>query len=67
MYDEITKRYTRQCKYCGDALAGTDGPSVTGKALEHDGKLWLFCSLEHKLKWDTGRRTIEELEREHGY
>jgi hypothetical protein len=64
MFDEKTKRYTRQCKYCEETLPGIDGPSVTGKALEHDGKLWLFCSLEHKLAWDARRKEFQALEKE---
>jgi hypothetical protein len=32
--------------------------------LSADGKLWMFCCLEHKKRWDQGQRTIAELEKD---
>jgi hypothetical protein len=60
-FDTVTKRYSRECKYCAQVLPGMDG-AVQGRALEHDGKLWLFCSIEHKAQWDLGRKTLRRLE-----
>jgi len=61
-FDQATKRYSRECKYCGQVLPGMDGP-VQGRLLEEEGKLWMFCCLEHKAKWDLGRKTIAQLEK----
>jgi hypothetical protein len=62
-FDNVTKRYSRECKYCGQVLPGLDSGWVQGRALEHEGRQWMFCSLEHKTKWDLGRATIAELEK----
>jgi ribosomal protein L24E len=64
MFDIEHGTYIRVCKYCGSEMPGKDGP-ITGRALEEDGKLWLFCSSEHKQRWDNGRKTIAELEANH--
>jgi hypothetical protein len=62
-FDNVTKRYSRECKYCGRLMPGLDSGGIQGKALEYEGKQWMFCCLDHKEKWDLGRQTIAELEK----
>jgi len=46
-------------------MPGMDG-GIQGRLLEWEGKLWMFCSLEHKARWDLGRKTIAQLEKGKG-
>jgi hypothetical protein len=47
-----TGKYVRKCMVCGEVM---DQP------LEVEGRIYKFCCMEHKRRWDAGHKAMQKL------